>query len=310
MSTGLEAALADRACPLCGSRDESAVFAPAAIDESRLGAFAFSSRKTPEYMHYRLISCPDCDLLYASPAPAAAALSRAYREAAFDSSEEARCAARTYARLLSKILPRLPDREGALDIGAGDGAFLEELLALGFNGVAGVEPSEAPIASARADVRPLIRRGLFAASDFHEGGFRLVTSFQTLEHVDDPLGVCRGAYRLLKKNGAAFFICHDRRAWSARLLGLKSPIFDVEHLQLFSPASVRSLLERAGFSDIAVGPVLNRYPLHYWLRLLPLPPSWKERAVAWAKAAVPGSWTLALPAGNLAAIGYKGSATK
>jgi SAM-dependent methyltransferase len=307
MTSGLIGALADRPCPSCGSRDESAVFAPAAIDEDRLDAFSFSSRKTPEYMHYRLISCPGCDLLYASPAPTAAALGRIYREASFGSAEESRFAARTYAHLLSKVLPRLPDREGALDIGAGDGAFLEELLALGFSGVSGVEPSEAPIAAARADVRPLIRHGLFVAKDFKEDSFRLATSFQTLEHVDDPLGVCRDVFHLLRQDGAVLLVCHDRRAWSARLLGLKSPIFDIEHLQLFSPASARALLQRAGFSDVEVRPILNRYPVHYWLRLFPLPPSWKERAVAWAKAAAP-SWTLALPAGNIAAVGFKRAA--
>ncbi len=296
-----------RACPLCGSRDQSAVFAPEAIDAGRLDAFAFASRKTPEYMHYRLISCPDCDLLYASPGPSPGALAAAYREAAFDSSEESRFAAQTYVRLLSRFVDRLPDRSGALDIGAGDGAFLEELLALGFTGVAGVEPSEAPIAAARSSVRPLLRRGVFSAADFKEGTLSLVTSFQTLEHVLDPLGVCRDARRLLKEGGAVFFVCHDRRAFSARLLGLQSPIFDIEHLQLFSPASARALLERAGFDDIEVWPILNRYALHYWLRLFPFPPSWKERCVSWTKAARFGFAPLALPAGNLAAIGFRGS---
>lgn len=295
----------NRACPLCGSSDQSRVFAPEAIDANRLGSFAFSARKTPEYMHYRLICCPDCDLLYASPAPPPGELAAAYREAAFGGSEEARFAARTYGRLLAGFVDRLPERAGALDIGAGDGAFLERLLSLGFTGVAGVEPSEAPIAAASDAARPLLKRGVFAAADFQEGAFSLVTSFQTLEHVHDPLGVCRGARRLLKEGGAIFFICHDRRAFSARLLGLKSPIFDIEHLQLFSPASARALLERAGFDEIEVRPISNRYPLHYWLRLLPLPPSWKERFVSWAKTAGFGFVPLTLPAGNLAAVGFK-----
>ena len=281
------------------------MLASAEIDESRLDAYAFASRKTPEYMHYRLISCPSCDLLYASPSPSAAALAAAYRDAAYGSSEEARFAANTYVELLAGVLGRLPDRAGALDIGAGDGAFLEELLALGFTDVSGVEPSEAPIAAAREDVKPLLRRGLFAAKDFSAGSFSLVTSFQTLEHVDDPLGVCRDAFSLLKEGGAAVFVCHNRRALSARILGFKSPIFDIEHLQLFSPASAWFLLERAGFTDIRVRPIWNRYPLHYWLRLLPLPPSWKEPLMAAAKASGFGHWTIALPAGNLAAIGFK-----
>jgi SAM-dependent methyltransferase len=308
MKTGLAAGLRDRACPVCGSRDQSAVFAPEAIDESRLDAYAFASRKTPEYMHYRLISCPECDLLYACPAPEPGALAAAYKEAAFGSSEEAGFAARTYSRLLSDIVDRLPDRKGALDIGAGDGAFLEELVSLGFSDVLGIEPSEAPIAAAREKVRPLLKRGVFAAADYQAGTMSLVTSFQTLEHVSNPLEVAQGAHRLLKDGGAAFFICHDRRALSARVLGFKSPIFDIEHLQLFSAASARALLERAGFDGIEVRAISNRYPLHYWLRLFPWPPSWKERLVSWSKAAGFGSWTFALPAGNIAAIGYKRAA--
>jgi SAM-dependent methyltransferase len=281
------------------------VFAPAAIDESRLDSFSFSSRKSPEYMHYRLIACPSCDLLYANPAPAPGALASAYRDAAFDSSEESRFAADTYIEILAGILNRLPDRAGALDIGAGDGAFLERLLDLKLTDVAGLEPSQAPIAAARDDVKPLLRRGLFSARDFKPGSLSLVTSFQTLEHVDDPLSLCRDAYALLKKGGAGVFVCHNRRALSARLLGLKSPIFDIEHLQLFSPASAWFLLERAGFTDIQVRPIWNRYPLHYWLRLFPLPASQKERLVASAKSSAIGRSSIALPAGNLAAIGFK-----
>jgi len=103
------------------------------------------------------------------------------------------------------------------------------------------------------------------------------------------------------------FVCHDRRALSARLLGFRSPIFDIEHLQLFSPSSARALLEKAGFTGVEIRPLWNRYPLHYWLRLFPLPPSWKARVVSAAKAAGFGYWPVALPAGNLAAIGFNGN---
>jgi SAM-dependent methyltransferase len=305
MGTISESGLHPRPCPSCGSRDESGVFAPAAFDAAKLDAYAFASRKTPEYMHYRLISCPSCDLLYASPAPSAQTLAAAYKDAAYGSAEEARFAARTYGRLIADVLERLPDRSGALDIGAGDGAFLEELLALGFTNVVGVEPSEAPIAAAGAAARPLLRRGLFAATDFKAGTMSLVTSFQTMEHVDDPLRVCRDAFDLLKPGGAVVFVCHNRRALSARLLGFKSPIFDIEHLQLFSPASAWYLLDLAGYTDISVRPIWNSYPLHYWLRLLPLPSSLKEKIVAAAKASAWGRWSVSLPAGNLVAIGRK-----
>jgi hypothetical protein len=67
-----------RACPLCGSDDDRHVFADADFDPARLDGFAFASRKLPEYMHHRLISCPGCDLLYANPVPTLGTIARAY----------------------------------------------------------------------------------------------------------------------------------------------------------------------------------------------------------------------------------------
>src|SRR5258706_7458966 len=157
----MQSELIRRACPVCGSADDSHVFAESNVDPTKLDAFAFASRKLPEYMHHRLIECPVCDLLYASPAPPATSLAEAYEEAEYDSAAESGYASRTYARFLPDICRRIPDRAAALDIGTGDGAFLAELRAVGFKDVVGIEPSTAPIAAATPEIRPLIRQGIF-----------------------------------------------------------------------------------------------------------------------------------------------------
>jgi SAM-dependent methyltransferase len=294
-----------RPCPICGSTDESRVFSDARLDASRLDAFAFASRKIPEYMHHRLILCSACDLLYASPAPSVESVATAYRDASFDSGEEARYASRTYAEYLRPILDRLPDEDGAIDIGTGDGAFLRELLAAGFRGVVGVEPSTTPISSAPDEIRSLIRNEIFHPDHFQPGRYSLITCFQTMEHVHDPLGLARGAHALLKEGGAAFFIGHDRKGLVNRMLGKKSPIFDIEHLQLFSPRSARVLFERAGFVDVEVRPIVNRYPLHYWVKLFPFPRAIKGRILAALKGSGIGRIPITMAVGNLAIIGYK-----
>src|SRR5437868_5689068 len=170
--------MAPRACPVCGSVDDAVVVAEERFDPTAVGSFGFASRKQPEYMHYRLVACPVCDLVFANPAPRADALAEAYREAAYDSGEEAGLAARTYAGFLPEIRERLVPTGGAaaaLDIGAGDGAFLEQLLSAGFSGAVGVEPSEAPRRAAKAGIRPLIREGIFSAEAFTGQSFDLVT---------------------------------------------------------------------------------------------------------------------------------------
>ncbi len=296
--------LVSRVCPGCGSAD-STPFAAANIDPGALGSFAFASRKLPEYMHHALVVCRSCDLLYSNPAPDRKSLETAYHDAAFDASEESRFAGLTYGSFLPRIVQALPDQKGALDIGTGDGAFLEQLIQHGFTEVVGVEPSAAPVAAAPPALRALIRHAPFHATDFAAESLRLITCFQTIEHVYDPLTLCKDSLTLLKPGGALFLVCHNRRALLARALGTKSPIFDIEHLQLFSPKSVRALLERAGFSRIEVHTVVNRYPINYWARLFPLPAAVKPRALELLRSSGLGKLTLSAPVGNLAVIAYK-----
>lgn len=296
--------LHSRSCPVCGSSEARELF-PANVDYDRLDAFAFASRKRPEYMHFRLVLCEACDLLYSSPAPARAALEQAYDAASFDASDESGFAAETYAAFLPEICRGLPDRAGALDIGTGDGAFLTRLVARGFTDVQGVEPSAAPVAAADPAVRDRIRHAPFRAEDFQAEQFRLVTCFQTMEHVFDPLQLCREAFRITKRGGAFFIVCHNRRALLARLMGRRSPIFDIEHLQLFSPDSVRRLLDRAGFQRVDVHRVVNRYPASYWARLLPVPARIKDALLNTLSATGLGRRTIAAPVGNLAAIAWR-----
>src|SRR5450432_61246 len=297
-------ALVARSCPVCGSSRETRVFAEASVIPESLTSFAFASRKAPENLHHRIVECEECDLLYSSPVPTREFHESAYRDASFSASEESRLASLTYAEIL-RLFVRAPGKKGALDIGTGDGAFLERLLEQGFTDVVGIEPSAAPVASAAQSVKDLIRLGPFRAAEFEDGRFQLVTCFQTMEHVDDPLGLCRDAYRLVRPGGAVFLVCHNHRALSARVMGLKSPIFDIEHLQLFSPRSVRKTLERAGFTGVEVRVVVNRYPLHYWAKLAPLPASMKAGMLKRLEASRLGRTLLAAPVGNIAAIGYK-----
>ncbi len=111
---------------------------------------------------------------------------------------------------------------------------------------------------------------------------------------------------VLKPGGILFLIGHNRRALSAWLLGRNSPIFDVEHLQLFSPASLRYMLREAGFADVEIRRVVNCYPLSYWVRLFPFPARMKRALSGVLSALFLGRLPLPLPAGNIAAIASKG----
>ncbi len=151
----------------------------------------------------------------------------------------------------------------------------------------------------------MIRHDIFREESFAPESLSLITCFQTIEHLSDPLSFCKAAERALKPGGVLFLIGHNRRAFSAKVLGRKSPIYDIEHFQLFSPTSILRLLESAGFSQVEVTTVINRYPIQYWVRLFPFPAGFKPRVLELLQAVRLGYRTIPLPAGNLAAIAQK-----
>ena len=291
-----------RPCPLCGSEDDSTVIAPSTVDESALDRFAFASRKLPEYMHHRLVRCPVCTLVYASPVPDAASLAEAYEDAAFDSGLEAQFASHTYAALVRPLLAGLPRPLRALDVGTGDGVFLERLLELGIDDVTGVEPSAAPIAAAAPRVRDRIVQDVFRPGRFEPGSLSLITCFQTIEHVPDPLVFCRDAAGLLAEGGVLMIVCHDWRSRVNRALG--AAFADLRH-------RARAALLRHECAGVAravrprrraVRGIRNRYPVSYWTRLAPLPRVVKSRALGLLDGRI-GRAAVSLPVGNLVVTG-------
>jgi SAM-dependent methyltransferase len=297
------AAVRTRVCPVCGSSDDHDVVLESTVDASRLTELSFASRKPPEYMHHRYVRCPVCRVVYVTPAPCESAVLDAYDDAGFDAGVESRLAARTYVEALDRVLPRVSGRAALVDIGAGDGAFLAAAAGRGFHERVGFEPSLAPIEAAPPDARPLLRHEPFRDGVLAPHSASVVTCLQTIEHVDDPLALCRSAARLLHPGGVLMLICHNAAAFSARLMGGRSPIYDVEHLQLFDRTSIRALLSQAGLTDVTVSSLSNAYPVSYWVRLAPLPV--KERIQALLQRSSLGDRLLRLPAGNMLAVGVR-----
>ena len=299
-------ALEPRQCPVCGTDPAgSKIFLKQSIDMSRISGFSYASRKTPEYMRFELVSCRDCTTVFASSAPPKGAITRAYHEAEYDSADEARFAAATYRTALTPFLSSLPSRQRALEIGTGTGVFLTQLQQAGFSEVIGIEPSRAAIDAAEPAVRPLIREGIFVGDDFAPGSFDLICCFQTLEHVPDPLGLVEASARLLRRGGLLALVTHDYRSAVNRLLGRRSPIIDIEHLQLFCRPSLDRLLVAGGLETVAIESFANRYRLAYWLRLAPFPSMIKPAIQKIAARTGAADIKLRVNVGNLLSIGRK-----
>jgi transcription elongation factor Elf1 len=185
----LIASMQHRDCPVCGaSAATAAPYMASSLDPARLNSESFASRKSPEFMSYRLVTCGTCAVVFACEAPAAGALADAYHQADYSTADEANFAAQVYAKALEPFLGGLHRRGIALEIGTGSGVFLGYLRSLGFADPVGIEPSPAAIATAAADIRPMIREGIFTGGEFAENTVSLACCFMTLEHIPDPKG--------------------------------------------------------------------------------------------------------------------------
>lgn len=294
----------ERHCPVCHG-NQHAPFAEEHIDPKKIGSLTYASRKPPEFMCLRLVRCTSCDLVYAPSPPTENFLREAYHVADFDSAPEAAAAAKTYAGVLTPHLVTLRPRVLAVDVGAGSGVLLPWLLKQGFKKVIGIEPSRAAIDAAPEEVRSMLREGMFSSSMLEGEDPSLICSFMTLEHLADPGHFVATAHGLLEQGGAIAVIVHNWRATVNRLLGLRSPIIDVEHLQLFSPRSLHELLESNGFEQITLKSIRNSYPLRYWLRLMPLPRAFKNGLLALLEKSGLADRNLSLNVGNMLAVGIK-----
>jgi SAM-dependent methyltransferase len=194
-----------------------------------------------------------------------------YEDCKFLSEKESALAAATYASLAQKFLTGGPERQerSLLEIGCGNGAFLDAMLRLGIKHVVGCEPTRDALSFASAEVRPSIINDHFKPGHFKPETFDMVCAFHVLDHLSDPDEFVRESRRILKRGGRVLFICHDVDAMVNRVFRESSPVFDIEHIFLFNKSTLAALTENSGFDVISVGDLRNTYTVAYWLKYAP-----------------------------------------
>ncbi|MDR2409147.1 MAG: class I SAM-dependent methyltransferase [Bacteroidales bacterium] len=291
----------ERVCPVCGSKQYTLI-APEKIDRNLISQLSYSSRKIPEFMHLKLVLCSVCGLIYTPEPTSLEELKRLYTDSSFETSNEELCAAKTYFKLIKPYLKKINKSDTVLDVGAGSGSFLYLFRNFGFCNLVGIEPSIQSINDAHPDVINHIRQGIFNASIVKDIKPSIILSCMTLEHMYDPKEFLTESHKIIASDGLLFLVAHNHRAVINRILGLKSPIIDLEHMQIFSKKSLKFLLKTTGYSNINIFSYFNTYPLRYWIKLLPLPLKLRASINNLIKSNFIGKIPLTFPLGNIVAI--------
>jgi SAM-dependent methyltransferase len=133
-------------------------------------------------------------------------------------------------------------RPTALDVGSGLCVFLHRLAAEGFDCLA-LDPDPRACDHAREVAGVAAVAGDFMQAE-NIGRFDVVTLNKVLEHVADPVAMLARTARFLNPGGFVYLEVPDGPG--AAVEGAGREEFFIEHLHVFSPASLSMLVERAG----------------------------------------------------------------
>ena len=279
-------------CPVCGNT----------------GREATGRRPRSPYLNgrqFRIVSCTRCGLLLTDPWPTSELLQNVYDSGTYYSTIEASVTdapdqgfmdrARRAVRSLVVLHHFAPGGAGfrgwlasaiarrrfgwgppglspgkLLDVGCGDGAFLLDARAAGWD-VRGLETSQTAVENAtRLGLQ--VSSGSLESHPFEAGEFDVVRLWSVLEHVADSGVALSELSKLLKPGGWAIVQVPNTRGFTARLTAERWPGWDVPvHLIHFTRSTLSRAIRGCGLSlvelhDSSVGTMSGRHP---WLGTAP-----------------------------------------
>ncbi len=220
-------------CPLCGSKPvEFAV----------------------DYQGFHLCRCPGCGLQFQSPRLTFEVLADKVYTADYCPGHEESANEKAFARQVDNFERLLGRKGGILDVGCGNGSFLEFAKRRGWE-TFGADIRLSPETST---LTCPLWEGRLPDIDFEGRRFDVIRFNHVLEHLQNPLVELARCRELLNPSGIVFVGVPNLAGISPRIknlqsrLGLKQKRWRhyaaTHHLYFFTPSTLRRLIEKAGFS--------------------------------------------------------------
>lgn len=226
-------------CPLCGRRDDTVLYE--AHHAKQYTYTIFSARRKPDRIYGRIVKCRHDGMVRSDPIIDPSLINTYYAQSVVTYKNEQKNLITSYMHVVAPVLKSLRHDACIVEIGCGDGFFLEALH--GFRNKYGVELS----ASARAQSVASLRKRIVKRLEDIPEDIDAIFLFQTLDHIPYPNNFLSLCYKRLKKNGYIVSVHHDVESIQAKALGKRSPIIDVEHTHLYSKKTTKELFEKNGY---------------------------------------------------------------
>jgi 2-polyprenyl-3-methyl-5-hydroxy-6-metoxy-1,4-benzoquinol methylase len=203
----------------------------------------------PAYRRAHLVRCRSCGHVFAGRRPTDAELARNYGD--YSRADHDSPITRQRYRELLDGFERYRKGNRILDMGCGIGFFLEEAQSRGWDAY-GSELESRAVEINRSKGLNCVQAPI-GADTFERGSFDVITAFEVVEHLRDPLAEAATIARALRPGGLFYCTTPNFGSLSRRLLRSRwSVIAYPEHLSYFTPLTLSSWLEHFGFAPAKV----------------------------------------------------------
>lgn len=138
-----------------------------------------------------------------------------------------------------------------LDVGCGIGYFLEVAKKRGWE-VYGTEYTDKAIEICSAKGISM-KQGPLNPANYEPGYFDVITSFEVIEHINNPQEELKNFYSLLRPGGLVYITTPNFNSLLRYYLKDKYNVLSwPEHLSYYTPGTLRKLMERSGFRKLFV----------------------------------------------------------
>lgn len=237
-------------CNLCSQEDFKVLYKSNlnhhSIENSHYVCTNFSYRR-----HGQIVRCNGCGLVYMNPRPIEEEILQRYQsvvDLVYLEGKKGRYV--TFDRALKKI-EALKPKGRILDVGCYAGFFLEVANRRGWD-TFGVEPCSWACEYARRELGLDVRQGELKDVNFPSKHFDVVTLWDVLEHLVDPLMTFKEIHRILKEDGLLCLTTINIDSAFASLMGRMWPELMQMHTYYYSKDTLKKLLYKANFEIIKI----------------------------------------------------------
>jgi len=204
-------------------------------------------RLMPYYAKDYLVQCQNCRFVFAEKIPSPQEL-EAYYEGYGRNDYLSPLTVRRYEELLQSW-EKYRQTNRILDVGCGIGYFLETAQKMGWEAY-GTEYTERAVAICAAKGISM-QKGELNPDLYAPESFDIITSFEVIEHINQPRAEMVKFYHLLRKGGAVYITTPN---FNSMLRYYLKECYNViaypEHLSYYTPATLELLMQTAGFKKV------------------------------------------------------------